>query len=113
VRDRRDRRLAARARRQLGMFTRAQAIESGFPSETIRRRLRREVWEEIDTRVYRAATAARPDARRLLVDGMNHVLKLATLDPSDQQAAYTDPTLPLAPALLDGLLPYLRGVARP
>jgi pimeloyl-ACP methyl ester carboxylesterase len=57
--------------------------------------------------------AARPDARRLLVDGMNHVLKLATLDPSDQQAAYTDPTLPLAPALLDGLLPFLRGVARP
>jgi len=57
--------------------------------------------------------AARPDATLLMVDGMNHVLKLASVDLADQQAAYTDPTLPLAPALLDGLLPFVRGVAHP
>jgi pimeloyl-ACP methyl ester carboxylesterase len=44
--------------------------------------------------------AARPDATLDLIDGMNHVMKAATLDTASQNAAYTDPTLPLVPAFL-------------
>jgi hypothetical protein len=63
----RDQRLAHRASRQLGLFTHTQAVECGFPRETIRRRLQQRVWDEIDVRVYRAATAARPDARQRIM----------------------------------------------
>ena len=38
--------------------------------------------------------AAKKDAKLRLIDGMNHVLKHATL-PTEQQAAYTDPSLPI------------------
>lgn len=67
MRDERDRRLVSHARHQLGVFTRAQAAQSGFPRQTIRRRLRSGVWEEIDARVYRAAAAAPPDAWQRLM----------------------------------------------
>lgn len=46
---------------------------------------------------------ARPDARLVLVDGMNHVLKAADLSPASQQLAYTSPDLPLVPELVDAV----------
>ncbi|MEZ4384906.1 MAG: helix-turn-helix domain-containing protein [Nannocystaceae bacterium] len=44
---------------------------------------------------------ARPDAAQCIVEGMNHVLKAATLDPDSQAQAYMDPSLPVVPALVD------------
>jgi hypothetical protein len=38
--------------------------------------------------------AAKKNAKLRLIDGMNHVLKHATL-PAEQQAAYTDPSMPI------------------
>jgi pimeloyl-ACP methyl ester carboxylesterase len=55
----------------------------------------------------RALAAARPDAQVLVIDGMCHVLKLASLDRADQLAALSDPARPLAPALLEGINAFL------
>ncbi len=57
----------------------------------------------------RALASAQPDAQVLIVDGMCHVLKMASLDPADQSAVLRDPVRPLAPALLDGIDAFLRG----
>ena len=49
-----------------------------------------------------ALHAGRPDARLLVVAGMNHVLKM---DASEQrpQRSYTDPAVPLAPEVVDAI----------
>jgi fermentation-respiration switch protein FrsA (DUF1100 family) len=46
---------------------------------------------------------ARADAELLLIDGMSHPLKAASLDTAEQQRAYTDPSLPVVPELIDGV----------
>jgi very-short-patch-repair endonuclease len=59
--------LAAVARRQHGLFTLTQALEAGWSRPTIRRRLARHHWLEIEPRVYRLALAEEPDRRVVLV----------------------------------------------
>jgi pimeloyl-ACP methyl ester carboxylesterase len=56
----------------------------------------------------RRLAAAREDASLVLVEGMNHVLKRAPADPRANLATYTDPSLPLAPGLLEPILAFLR-----
>jgi hypothetical protein len=55
----------------------------------------------------RALAAARPDAELAFIDGMNHVLKQALLDRTANLAAYADPTLPLAPGLVERIAEFL------
>ncbi len=43
-----------------------------------------------------------------LIEGMNHVLKLASLENAAQQRAYTDPTLPIAPKLLERIVAFIK-----
>ncbi len=50
---------------------------------------------------------ANKNAHVSIIDGMNHVMKRATTQP-EQQAAYTDPSLPLAPKLLDEITKFLK-----
>jgi hypothetical protein len=51
--------------------------------------------------------AAKPDAEWLEVKEMNHVLKHArTLD--EQNAAYSNPEVPLAPGVAEGIATFLR-----
>lgn len=52
---------------------------------------------------------AKPDARWLEIEGMNHVLKIARTD-AEQKAAYFDPKVPLAPGLASGIGEFLVGV---
>ncbi len=52
--------------------------------------------------------AARPDAARLDVADMNHVLKIAPADAGGQQDAYSNPNLPLAPGLADAVAALVR-----
>lgn len=52
--------------------------------------------------------AAQPAARRLLVPGMNHVLKEVGNDMALNQKAYSDPSLPLAPGLLHPVAEFLK-----
>ncbi|CAG0963179.1 Esterase EstD [Burkholderiales bacterium] len=52
--------------------------------------------------------AARPDARQVLLPGMNHILKLVPAERALQLASYSDPTLPLAPGLVPAIMDFLR-----
>ncbi|MGV9005145.1 MAG: alpha/beta hydrolase [Brevundimonas sp.] len=54
-----------------------------------------------------AMAAARPDARLVLWDGVNHVLKTAPADRAGNLATYTDPTLPLAPGVVEDVAGYI------
>lgn len=51
--------------------------------------------------------AAVPEARRVTIPKMNHVLKLVSGDQAANIAAYSDPSLPAAPALTEELLKFL------
>ena len=50
--------------------------------------------------------SAKKDATLRIIDGMNHVLKHATL-PTEQQAAYTDPSLPIKAQALEEITTFL------
>ena len=50
--------------------------------------------------------AANKNTQLSIINGMNHVMKHATTTP-EQQAAYTDPSLPLVPKLLDETTAFL------
>ncbi|MEZ4220331.1 MAG: alpha/beta fold hydrolase [Polyangiaceae bacterium] len=54
-----------------------------------------------------ALATAKPDAQLLIVNDMCHTLKQATWDTAQQKAAYTDPSVPLAAGLVDGLATFL------
>ena len=54
---------------------------------------------------------ARPDAQQLHLSEMNHMLKTAPADRNDQQRAYTDPSLPLAPDLAPGIISFVSQTA--
>ena len=51
--------------------------------------------------------AALPSAKLVLVPGMNHVLKTAPADRTANVATYHDPSLPLAPGLLDAVAGFV------
>ncbi|WP_437318970.1 alpha/beta hydrolase [Sorangium sp. So ce385] len=51
---------------------------------------------------------ARPDAKLVLIEGMSHTLKEATLSTASQRAAYTDPSLPVVPRVLEEIGAFLR-----
>ena len=57
----------------------------------------------------RLLAAAAPRARLLLVDGMNHVLKMVPADAQAQLRSYGDPTLPVAPPLVSAIVELVRG----
>lgn len=59
-----------------------------------------------------ALARAKPDARLLLVEGMNHVLKMTPAEPSRQAASYGDPSLPVAPKLLAEFVAFVKGVKK-
>jgi hypothetical protein len=61
---------------------------------------------QVSTRDAELLAAARPDASSLIVEGMNHVLKAASLDTAAQQAAYSDPSLPVVTDVLEALAEF-------
>lgn len=54
--------------------------------------------------------AAKPDAALAMVDGMNHVLKMVGGDIQAQLPSYSDPNLPLAPAVPAAIAPFVKGL---
>ncbi|MDQ5839521.1 MAG: alpha/beta hydrolase, partial [Acidobacteriota bacterium] len=56
--------------------------------------------------------AAKPSAKLLLVEGMNHVLKETPADPKQQAASYSDPSLPDAPRLLSEVGSFVKGIKK-
>ncbi|HKO96466.1 MAG TPA: alpha/beta fold hydrolase [Pyrinomonadaceae bacterium] len=49
-----------------------------------------------------------PKARVLLIEGMNHVLKMVPNEPAKQVASYSDPTLPVAPDLVSAVVGFVK-----
>ena len=68
---------------------------------------------EHDLQVARAdadrLAAAQPRAKLVVVPGMNHVLKASPADRAANMATYADPSLPLAPGLVDAIADFVTG----
>jgi pimeloyl-ACP methyl ester carboxylesterase len=58
----------------------------------------------------RLLAAADSRARLVTIDGMNHVLKLVPADMTQQMKSYGDPSLPVAPALVDAVASFVKEV---
>ncbi|WP_439599446.1 alpha/beta hydrolase [Falsiroseomonas sp.] len=59
-----------------------------------------------------ALAAARPEARLVLLPGVNHVLKAVAEDAADNLAAYADPARPLAPGVVEAIADFLAQAPR-
>jgi pimeloyl-ACP methyl ester carboxylesterase len=55
----------------------------------------------------KALAAAKKDAKLVIIDGMNHTLRKAATQ-AEQARAYFDPSLPLAPNLVEEIATFLR-----
>jgi uncharacterized protein len=55
----------------------------------------------------KALAAAKPDAKLVIIEGMNHVLRAAPLDRAQNIATYTNPSLPLKPELMPALVAFV------
>ena len=51
---------------------------------------------------------AKPDAKLLVIEGMNHVLKNAPADPQQNFATYANPDLPLAKELVPAIVQFVK-----
>ncbi len=56
---------------------------------------------QVDVVDAQLLSEARADADLLIIDGMSHTLKAASLDAAEQQRAYTDPSLPVVAELIE------------
>jgi uncharacterized protein len=50
----------------------------------------------------------KPSAKMVVVNGMNHIFKIAEADRAKQIASYGDPTLSVAPKLIDEVVDFVR-----
>ena len=55
---------------------------------------------------------AKPDAKLVILDGMNHVLKSAGGPIGEQLPSYSDPTRTVVPVLLDEIVAFVRSLPR-
>lgn len=56
--------------------------------------------------------AAKPDARVVVIEGMNHVLKSASGPIMEQMKSYTDSTIVVVPRLIDEVASFVKGIPR-
>lgn len=56
---------------------------------------------------------ARPSAKLVLIDGMNHMLKHAKGDLAAQARAYSDPALPVEPRLVQAVALFVKSLPQP
>jgi pimeloyl-ACP methyl ester carboxylesterase len=74
------------------------------------------IWGTSDIQMTRLdadkLASSRGGIRKLIVPNMNHVLKLTLDDPVSQIGSYSDPTLIIAPGLIEPLARFIKGVKR-
>lgn len=56
--------------------------------------------------------AAKPDARVVIVEGMNHVLKAAQGAMTEQLPSYSNPALPISVRVIDEIVALVKGLSR-
>jgi pimeloyl-ACP methyl ester carboxylesterase len=66
---------------------------------------------QIPVTAAQALHAANPKSEIVVVEGMNHVLKLVPDDHGKQLASYRDASLPIAPVLSDSIVRFIRSHA--
>lgn len=59
-----------------------------------------------------ALAAANPKARKVVIPGMNHVLRIVPMDLQRQVASYNNPGLPLAAGLAEAVAGFIKANAR-
>jgi uncharacterized protein len=57
----------------------------------------------------RLLSAAKPEAKLVIIDNMNHVLKESDSDRQKNMATYTNPDLPLKPELIKNIVKFING----
>jgi uncharacterized protein len=55
---------------------------------------------------------AKSSAKLLMIEGMNHVLKEVPAEQEKQIKSYTDPALPVAPKLIEGISSFIKGIKK-
>jgi uncharacterized protein len=55
---------------------------------------------------------AKPSAKLLMIEGMNHVLKEVPAEQGKQLNSYSDSSLPVAPKLIEGINSFIKSVKR-
>lgn len=56
----------------------------------------------------RLLAAAHPGAKLLILPGVNHIMKAGTRDRAETRANYADPSLPLAPGVIDSIAAFVK-----
>ncbi|MEY8019537.1 alpha/beta hydrolase [Muriicola sp. SD30] len=51
--------------------------------------------------------SAKPEAKKVIIDGMNHVLKEAPMDRMENIESYNNPTLPLMSGLIEAIVSFI------
>jgi pimeloyl-ACP methyl ester carboxylesterase len=67
---------------------------------------------QVSVQDARLLAAAHPEARLVIVDGMNHVLKLVPAEMAAQVKSYSDSTIAVAPALVNAIAEFVSHVHR-
>ncbi|MBJ9975678.1 alpha/beta fold hydrolase [Pseudomonas sp. S75] len=65
---------------------------------------------QVDVQDAERLKAAKPDAHLVLIDGMNHMLRITPKAMSQQRDSYTNPDLPLARELGEQVVAFIRGL---
>lgn len=68
---------------------------------------------QVSVKDARLLAAASPTATLYIIDGMNHVLKMVPADKDAQLRSYSNPTLPVAPSLIDIITAFVNDVPLP
>lgn len=61
----------------------------------------------------RALSAAAPHAQLVIIEGMNHVLKMVGSDAALQQRSYSSPDLPVSPELVEAITRFVKADKAP
>ena len=63
---------------------------------------------QVSVKEAQALAAAAPAAKLVVIEGMNHVMKMVPADPARQMASYSDASLPLAPQLSEAVAAFVK-----
>ncbi|MGH9906030.1 MAG: alpha/beta hydrolase, partial [Pyrinomonadaceae bacterium] len=62
---------------------------------------------QVSSQDAKALADANPKPTLLIIEGMNHVLKMVPKDGASQVSSYSDPTLPVSPALISAIIEFV------
>jgi uncharacterized protein len=67
---------------------------------------------QVPTQEAKLLAQAKPSAGLLIIEGANHVLKEVPAEQEKQIKSYTDPSLPVAPKLIEGINNFIKAIKK-